>query len=51
MLIRVLSFQEEWQLLFHYVMQYPLLIREAAELKRTGIGIHLEIGLKQASAA
>lgn len=39
--------QDEWQLLFHFVLQYPALVREAAEIKKAGIGIHVETALKK----
>ena len=42
----ILNFQE-WQLLFHYVLQYPMVIREAASLKKKGVGIHIEAALKK----
>ena len=39
--------QEEWQLLFHFVLQYPSMIQEAAKLRKKGIGIHIEVDLKK----
>ena len=42
-----LSKQEEWELLFHYVLQYPLVVKEAGSLKKTGIGVHIEVEIKK----
>ena len=39
--------QEEWELLFHYVLQYPLVVKEAGSLKKSGIGIHVEVEIKK----
>lgn len=42
-----LSKQEEWELLFHYVLQYPLVVKEAGSLKKSGIGVHVEVEIKK----
>jgi len=45
----LLKEEEEWELLFHYVLQYPLVVKEAASLKKNGIGIHVDIAAKKIS--
>lgn len=42
-----ISKQEEWELLFYYVLQYPLVVKEAGSLKKSGIGVHVEVGIKK----
>ncbi|XP_064399960.1 DALR anticodon-binding domain-containing protein 3-like [Halichondria panicea] len=43
----LLKEEEEWQLLFHYVLQYPLLLKEAAKIAKKGVGVHITLGLKK----
>lgn len=33
--------------MFHYVLQYPLMIKEAAKLSKKGAGVHITLGLKK----
>lgn len=42
-----ISKQEEWELLFCYVLQYPLVVKEAGSLEKSGIGVHVEVGIKK----
>lgn len=37
----------EWDLFFQYGLQYPLIVREAAELKCRGVGIRVDSALKK----